>query len=382
MTLLRLQNKDITAKPFPCENCDSGDQAVSRCNDCSVFMCDFCVTAHKRFLATRGHQILSMTQVQKLGSKALAKPSFCVKHTGETLKLFCETCQETICRDCTIVDHREHKYNFVADVAGEERKDLHFSLSKAKDKEIEVSEGLEIVEAMKLLVQSKVSEVNKEVDEFFDAQVKALEYQRANLKHEVMTEGKVRVDQLEKQSNVLSSFLAQLKSSVEFSSQALEDGDNVQLLAMKKQLSQRLTQLNSTKIECEPCRMEYFKLCVRKTILRDVKDLATVNCKSIINDQIVGGEEGLMCPTFAGRTVSFVVSNKEKEAERGEYRVASSVTKDGKDEESLPIHGNGYGSHVFSLSEKKKREHKKRKEKEDKKNWKRKEKENLHSSRI
>ena len=145
---------------FPCENCDSEDEAVSRCNDCRVFMCDFCVTAHKRVLATRGHQILSMAEVQKLGSKALAKPSFCVKHMGETLKLFCETCEETICRDCTIVDHREHKYNFVADVAKREREVLHIFLSKAKGKEVVVSNGLETVYAMKELVQSRVSEVN------------------------------------------------------------------------------------------------------------------------------------------------------------------------------------------------------------------------------
>ena len=349
MTLLRLQDKDITAKPFLCENCDSGDQAVSRCNDCSVFMCDFCTTAHKRVLATRGHHILSMAEVQKLGSKAIAKPSFCVKHTGETLKLFCETCQETICRDCIIVDHREHKYDFVADVAERERKVLHTCVNNAKDKERAVSNGLETVQAMKELVQSKVSEVNDEVDEFFGEQVKALECQRASLKHEVLTEGKVRVDQLEKQSRVLSSFLAQLKSGVEFTSQALDDGDNVQLLTMKNQLSQRLSQLNSTKIDCKPCQNEYFKLCVRQTIWRDIKDLATV-C-FIINPQmftvsIIGGEEGVMYRTLVGQTVSLVVTNKDKE-ERGDYHVAASVAKTGEDDESLPIFGNSYGSHTF-----------------------------------
>ena len=160
MTLLRMQDKDKT-NPFLCENCGSGDEGVSRCNDCRVFMCDFCVTAHKRFLATRRHQILSIAEVQKLGSKALSKPSFCVKHTGESLKLFCETFQETICRDCTIVDHREHEYSFVGDVAEREREVLHMSRSKAKDQELVVSNGLETVQAMKVLVQSKVSEVNK-----------------------------------------------------------------------------------------------------------------------------------------------------------------------------------------------------------------------------
>ena len=351
MTLLRMQDKDTT-KPFPCENCDSEDEAVSRCKDCRVFMCDFCVTAHKRFRATRGHQMLSMAEVQKLGSKALSKPSFCVKHTGETLKLFCETCEETVCRDCTIVDHREHEYKFVADVAEREREVLHILLNKTKDKELAVSNGIETVQAMKELVQSKVSEVNKEIDEFFDEQVKALEYQRANLKHEVMTEGKVRVDQLEKQSRVLSSFLAQLKSGVEFTSQALDDGDNVQLLTMKKQFSQRLTQLNSTKVECKPCQNEYFKLCVRQTIWRDIKDLATVRFV-VMNPQmfavsVVGGEEGVMKRTLVGQTVSLVVTNKGKEAERGKYHVAASVAENGEEEQSLPILDNADGSYSFS----------------------------------
>ena len=225
------------------------------------------------------------------------------------------------------------------------------SLSKAKDKKIAVSEGLETVKAMKKLVQSKVSEVNKEVDQFFDEQVKALEHQRANLKHEVMTEGKGRVDKLEKQSHVLSSFLAQLESSLKFTSQALDDGDDVQLLTMKKQLSRRLTQLNSAKIECKACQNEYFRLCVRQTISRDVKDLATV--RFILNPQmftvsIVGGDEGVMYRILAGQTVSLVVTNKDKEAERGEYHVAASVAKTGEYEESLPVLGNGDGSHTFS----------------------------------
>ena len=98
-------------------------------------MCKFCETAHKRMNTFKGHEILTLAEVQKLGSKALVKQAFCEKHVGEALKLFCETCQQTICRDCTIVDHREHKYNFVADVAERERKSIQAILqdTKAKD---------------------------------------------------------------------------------------------------------------------------------------------------------------------------------------------------------------------------------------------------------
>ena len=208
MTLLNMQDKTASGKPLPCEHCDSGDPVMSRCTDCSVFMCEFCVTAHKRINTFKGHEILSLAEVQKLGSKALVKPSFCTKHAGESLKLFCETCQETICRDCTIVDHRDHQYNFEADVAERERKVVQSSLNQTKAKERAVVEGLKAVQTMKQRVQSKMSQVNKEVDAFFNEQAKELEYRRANVKHEVTTQGQVRVSQLEKQAEALSCFLA------------------------------------------------------------------------------------------------------------------------------------------------------------------------------
>ena len=43
-------------------------------------------------------------------------PPTCEKHDGE-LKLYCFQCEEFICRDCTLVDHTGHRYDFVKEVA-------------------------------------------------------------------------------------------------------------------------------------------------------------------------------------------------------------------------------------------------------------------------
>ena len=352
MTLLNMQEKTTSGEPLPCEHCDSGDLVVSRCTDCSVFMCEFCVTAHKRITLTKRHQILSLAEVQKLGSKALVQPAVCVKHTGETLKLYCETCQETICRDCTIVDHREHKYNFVADVADREREIVQDTLNKTKIKERAVVKGLNAVQTMQERVQSKVSEVNKEIDAFFSKQVKTLEDYRENLKHEVMTQSQVKVKQLEKQSEALSSFLAQLKSGMDFTSQAIADGDDVKLLSLKKQLTQRLAQLNASKVECKPCQGDYLELEVHQTVC-DLKSMATL---CYIDPQkctvsMVGGEEGVIYESVVGQTVDFVLTIKDEKGER-EIKVGSMVKAQvsckGDQVESLSVHDIGNGSCKFS----------------------------------
>ena len=359
MTLLSMQDSaSSTGSSMNCEHCDSGDSAVSRCSDCSVFMCEFCVTAHKRINATKSHQILSLIEVKKLGSKALVKPSFCSKHKGETLKLFCSTCQKTICRDCTIVDHREHKYDFVTDVAEKEKEIIQGFLAKAKVKEHAVVAVIKAVQTMKNGVQKRVSEVNKEVDAFYDEQVKALNYYRANIKHEVSTEGQIRVSKLENQADVLSSFLAKLRSGISFTDQALQDGDDVKLLAMKKQLVQQLDQLNSSKTSCKPCKDDYLELQVHQTIW-DMGKIVSVCCVPFDPQKctvsVVGGEEGVMYQTLAGQEVDLLLLVKDgtgqKKTEGGhqvEAILSFSIEPDLTGANSpVPVRDNGDGSYSF-----------------------------------
>ena len=314
MTLFSMQENKLSERSLVCEHCNSGDFAVSRCADCSVFMCEFCVTAHKRINAFVGHKMLSLAEVQKLGSKALVKPSFCLKHTGETLKLFCETCQKTICRDCTIVDHREHTYNFVTDVAEKERHSVEAILEDTKAKDGAVEEGLIAVQTMESRVKVKTNEVSRQVDVFFEEQVQALKYLHSNLKHELKTLEQAKLEKLGKQREMLNLSLVQLRNSVEFAERALEDGDNIALLSMKQDLIQRLTQLNSSQYQCKPCLTESLKLQVHQTI-SNIGKIATLSTQPTdpkkCTVSMVGGEEGVMYQTFVRQPVDFVLLTKD-----------------------------------------------------------------------
>ena len=355
MTLLSIQKRvTSTGKPLVCEHCNSGDSAVSRCTNCKVFMCEYCVTAHKRINAFLGHQILSLAEVKKLGSKALAKPAFCTKHTDEVLKLYCDTCQKTICRDCTIVDHRDHKYNFVADVAERERKAVEAVLQETKAKDVAVEEGLETVKAMETRVQAKITGVSKDVDLFFDEQVKALEEMRANLKLEVKTQGQAKLKALCNQEEMLALSLAQLRNSIDFAEKALKDGNDLEILSIKQQLIQRLAQLNASQFHCKPCNSDYLKLKMNKRI-SDIGEMMTLahapdTSKCVLS--MVGCEEGVLYQTFAGQPVDFkfaiVRGTSVKEAETGFMVRASVKREDQQESQDLPVRDKGNGSYFFS----------------------------------
>ena len=291
-------------------------------------MCKFCETAHRRMNTFKGHQILSLAEVQKLGSKALVKPAFCGKHAGEALKLFCETCQETICRDCTIVDHREHKYNFIADVSERERKIVQAILRETKTKERAVEEGLIAVKAMECRVEDRVAEVNKKVDVFFDEQVKALENMRRKLKSKVEDQRKVKLNELGSQREALTLSLAQFRSGIEFVVRALAEGDDMELLTMKQPLVERLSQLNALQYQCKPCKSDYLMLQMNKTVL-DIGEMVTLLYEPVDPTKyvlsMVGGEEGILYQTLAGQPVDFSLVIKDKPA--GSKPLASRIVR-------------------------------------------------------
>ncbi|XP_038062640.1 E3 ubiquitin-protein ligase TRIM56-like [Patiria miniata] len=100
-----------------CEICDEGNEAMHRCLDCAQNICPNCRKTHLRFAATSNHTVATLEDIRQ-GKVTVKKTpeedeSRCHKHKGEVKRFYCETCEELICRDCTVVDHREPKHHYI-----------------------------------------------------------------------------------------------------------------------------------------------------------------------------------------------------------------------------------------------------------------------------
>ena len=47
-----------------CQHCDDGEEAVSCCSDCCIFLCNFCDKSHKKAKATKEHKIFSLDEMR------------------------------------------------------------------------------------------------------------------------------------------------------------------------------------------------------------------------------------------------------------------------------------------------------------------------------
>ena len=246
-------HEDTASSNIECDICDIGDPPVNRCTTCSHFLCEFCSQAHRRGRSTHSHSLISLEEAKKMGSVAVTKPLFCREHEGEVIKIFCETCKEAICRDCTIVKHRDHEYAFVKDAFTKSKESLMEILSEAKTNASVLKEAVGNVLEMEKNVNSNAKMTVQEVINYFNELSVCLDARRDELIGKVEELKNAKLKSLEIQREELETALGSVQSSVEFTERAFENGSKVEILNMLKQMASQLQGLNSAKRQLKPC---------------------------------------------------------------------------------------------------------------------------------
>ncbi|XP_061111986.1 uncharacterized protein LOC133137663 [Conger conger] len=86
------------------------------CVECGEALCPECISAHKRVKMTREHTILSERPA------TVSVPTvYCSTHKEERVELVCQTCDQPTCRECQLLFHRNHRFQFLHEAAAEER---------------------------------------------------------------------------------------------------------------------------------------------------------------------------------------------------------------------------------------------------------------------
>ena len=315
-------HKDSGGSSLECDNCESGDPPVNRCATCSYFLCKFCTISHQRGRNTSSHSLMTLDEAKKMGSAAVTKPAICKEHDGEVIKLFCETCEEAICRDCTIVEHRDHKYTFVKDAFAKGKESLLKILSDTETKATALKEAIDGVLEMKGNVDSYAEETVQEVDKCFKNLTVCLNNRRGQLISEIRKFNKQKLKSLESQQEKLETAFAKVQSSLDFTKKALENGSEVEILNMQRHVSSRLQDLNSTKWQLEPCVNEGIKFTDNKQLEHHINtfgtitDKASLPCAFLATVTMENGEEGVMYNTLSGQPVNFIINAKEHTGRR------------------------------------------------------------------
>jgi len=160
---------------------------------------------------------------------------------NEEVKLFCETCDKLICRDCTLVDHSkpEHKYQFVKQASDKHRVVIEQLQSKTKSQISNILDAHNSVTETKRNMFQKVDNIKQEIKHTFTTLHRALSEREAALLNDIDIIKQDKSEKLQSQINFIEFTLNNLDNSYYFTESILQHATEVELLSIKGLLTVR-----------------------------------------------------------------------------------------------------------------------------------------------
>ena len=145
-----------------CTKCNKNRPATSYCRDCGKYTCATCTAIHSDWDDFAEHEVVALEQLESKVKQldSLKKVTlYCSLHKGKELELYCETCEELICHNCTVNKHcrPEHKYDLVDDTFEKHKAEMVASLDP-----VENQLGV-VVKALEQIVQRSADVNNQRV---------------------------------------------------------------------------------------------------------------------------------------------------------------------------------------------------------------------------
>lgn len=236
---------------YLCMSCDDGGRASSRCQECNEVLCDNCVRAHQRVRLTKDHYIVRFAaDPSRQSTSALplqvtsGRPlSYCDTHEKEVVRLFCDMCNQAICRECALGSHKGHNLIYLQDAVANSKSITLKLLADAKAGIHAIEESIEKTQRMAERVEMRAQEAATEVRAIMRRHMSALEERERELLQRVEKIRLVKGKTLHLQLEDLRRVLVGLTRTVEHIQKVLDCGTDLDVLKTKEKAVAQMQEL-------------------------------------------------------------------------------------------------------------------------------------------
>ena len=263
----------------PCDSCLES-KASAFCQQCMEFICTECVASHRKMkVKFAGHKIFSFDELKKndsgflpLNQPSTILPVKCPVHE-EQCKLYCFDCSTLICRDCIVIDHSQHRYDFVKKSAAIYRQGISHDLAPLTTLHEKMNEAAKNVGKMKCDVTSQGSFITDHIRRKFAEMIEILQRKERELlaKAEAMVQQKlVNLDIQEKAFTKANQLVHNLINYVQHNLDIISDEEFLQTHHLLHRRMEEEREKNN-EIVCTP--VEAANIAVKVTLTDDVSML-------------------------------------------------------------------------------------------------------------
>ena len=240
-----LQKVSAPAKT-KCDKCKKREPSCY-CRTCG-FICGKCKDFHSEWEEFSSHEIISLDQLT--GDVTNLIPSVkktlqCSKHPDKQLDIYCESCEELICRDCIVRVHRDHQYDLVHDAFTKHKDAIVASLQPVEQQLATVCKALEGLDAQSNQISDQCQVIETQIQRSIQQLHAALEARKEDLITQLGQVTQQKLKSLAAQRDQLELVATRLKSCRDFVQETLRTGSEGEILAVKKPVTEQVKEMGA-----------------------------------------------------------------------------------------------------------------------------------------
>ena len=265
-----------------CNNCKKSD-ATGYCKQCTKFYCTDCLSFHNKWVTFVDHTIISLDEVTRTTFQQPAKkPEVTMKCSihDKSLKIYCKTCHDLICSDCTVHIHNGHVvYDLVSDTFDKHQQIIESSLEPVREQMVVLTEAVTTLTQR----EKEITHQGKTVKEEIHVMITNLLLQsERKLSEDVDLAVRHKLSMLSQQKRKAETTLGQLTDCLDFVEQGLKISTPQQVLLAQPQMIHRTNSvIKSFKPESfQPLEQADIKLVLSEKIKDVHKNIGEVRYSS------------------------------------------------------------------------------------------------------
>lgn len=252
--LEKVQGK-VTTK---CEMCPGG-AATAFCRQCAEFICEKCTESHHRMKVFADHEVSTLEELKEGGGRIIVTkpppPPTCKIHE-EQAKLYCFTCTTLICRDCIVIDHKDHKYEFVKKATPMVKEVLTNGIISLRDVQKTIHDAANCVREAKVKISEQGEMIATSVHQSFEVLHEVLNEQEQKLLKKASSAVEKKIGRLTLQEENMNMSSTMIQSVIDFVEKNIENTTEEELVSQHSQflckIEEAAKKVQSLKPTAEP----------------------------------------------------------------------------------------------------------------------------------
>uniref|UniRef100_A0A674B7H5 RING-type E3 ubiquitin transferase n=1 Tax=Salmo trutta TaxID=8032 RepID=A0A674B7H5_SALTR len=236
-----------------CTSCEDNADTIGFCAECGEWLCKTCIEAHQRVKITKDHKIRKKEDVSEESVGASGqRPVFCPIHKQEPLKLFCETCDTLTCRDCQLLEHKEHRYQFLEEAFQNQKGFIETHMAKLQEKKTYVHYSHAHVTSRYSIIPISSMKVEHEIKIAVFTLINEINKKGKCLLQQLESVTKERSMKLFSQQTDIANLARQILHVLNFTHSAINSGSSTALLYSKRLIIYQLRKVLKAGLEPVP----------------------------------------------------------------------------------------------------------------------------------